>query len=417
MKNILFSGTKKHTADLKFWKGKHYKTKFFAFLESCWFLIGNRFLCVQFLKLPIPFPTYGSGNWLASDGTNRQLRIGEFPQYHSTDKENEQYDDLLNRKFCVFSHYVAFANSKINWHSDFISKKHWKRKYHRRLQPVADGKDASDCKVPWELSRFQHLPSMAKVYLIRNDARYAEEAIWQIEDWINENPFLHGINWTCAMEVAIRACNWMWAWWAFKDTKSWTEEFNSRFLKSMWQHGWYIEKNLENKGGIETNHYLSDVVGLLFIGVMFPQFKDAEKWKKFGVKEIIRCMEEMVHEDGVSFENSTGYHRLVLELFTYSAILCKNNNIELPPRFWRRLERMFDFILHAMRPDGLMPMIGDNDDGRFFILSDYYTWHRFDFRYLLAIGAVLFNRKDFFKASDGANEEACWLFENQELRD
>lgn len=212
------------------------------------------------------------------------------------------------------------------------------------------------------------------------------------------------------MEVAIRACNWIWAWWAFKDDPEWTEAFDNKFLKSIWQHGWYIENNLEDKGGIRTNHYLSDIVGLLFIGIMFPHFKDAERWKKFGVQELIRCMEEMVYPDGVSFENSTAYHRLVLELFTYSAILCKRNDIVLPAPFWQRLEKMFEFIMYCMRPDGLMPMIGDSDDGRFFILADYYDWDRSDFRYLLSIGAVLFKRSDLKLMAGRAHEEIFWLF-------
>ena len=38
-------------------------------------------------------------------------------------------------------------------------------------------------------------------------------------------------------------------------------------------------------------------------------------------------MEEMVYPDGVSFENSTAYHCLIMELFTYSAILCKRNDL------------------------------------------------------------------------------------------
>ena len=212
------------------------------------------------------------------------------------------------------------------------------------------------------------------------------------------------------MEVAIRACNWIWAWWAFKDHPAWTDEFNENFLKSIWQHGWFIEHNLEDKGGIRTNHYLSDIVGLLFLGIMFPQFKDAERWKKFGVRELVRCMEQMVYPDGVSFENSTAYHRLVLELFAYSAILCRKNNIKLPSPFWERLEKMFEFIMYCTRPDGRMPMIGDADDGRFFIFSDYYGWDRWDFRYLLSIGAVLFKRSDFKKSAGKMHEKVVWLF-------
>lgn len=318
--------------------------------------------------------------------------------------------ELTKRQINILGQVYNYKGRSIPWAVDPLSNISWKKKYYKLLYPVGGRGDCADCKMPWELSRFQHLPCLAKAYTINGDRRYLQEAVWQINDWIDENPCLYGINWTCAMEAAIRACNWMWAWWAFKDEPEWTEEFDRKFLTSMWQHGWYIEHNLEDKGGIRTNHYLSDVVGLLFIGTMFPGFKDAAKWRAFGVKELVRCMDEMVYEDGVSFENSTAYHRFVLELFTYSAILCGRNDISLPQAFWRRLEKMFEFILYTIRPDGKMPMIGDNDDGRFFILANYYDWERWDYRYLLAIAAVLFNRADFKTAAGRFHEEVYRLF-------
>ena len=57
-----------------------------------------------------------------------------------------------------------------------------------------------------------------------------------------------------------------------------------------------------------------------------------------------------------------------------------------------------------------MPMIGDSDDGRFFILANYYDWDRWDHRYLLSIGAVLFKRTDFKAAAGERHEEVFWLF-------
>jgi hypothetical protein len=396
---------------LLFWKGKRYKAKLFSFSETILELILLRYfrwLRIKIYLNKIFLKKTSPGHWLCPPPKSLDI----FTNHKSVFR----LYSLKEKKFSILGQNLHCKKNIVLWHVDPLSKKQWPRKYFKRLLPVTNIQDSSDCKIPWELSRFQHFPSLAKGHIATKDMRFVEEALWQIDDWIKENPCPYGINWTCAMEVSIRACNWMWAWWAFKDTEAWTEEFNGRFLKAMWQHGWYIEKNLENKGGIETNHYLSDIVGLLFIGVIFPQFKDAEKWRNFGVKEITRCMDEMVYEDGVSFENSTSYHRLVLEVFTYSAILCKNNNIELPTRFWCRLERMFEFIMHAMRPDGLMPMIGDNDDGRFFILSDYYTWERFDFCYLLSIGAVLFKRPEFKLAAGGRiYEETYWLVGKEEI--
>ena len=300
------------------------------------------------------------------------------------------------------------------WHKDYLWDTRWPNYFYVWLERIEYNDSDSmrpgrDRKQPYELSRFQHLIPLCNAFLLSKDRKYSEEAIGQISDWINMNPFMYGINWTCAMDVSIRTCNWIWAWWVFKSEPLWTEQFNHKFLKSLWQHGWYIENNLENRQGIRTNHYLSDIVGLLFISVMFPQFKDAKHWKEFSVNEMVRCMEEMVFPDGVSFENSTSYQRLVLELFTYSAILCRRNSIELPLPFWNRLEKMLEFVMYCTRPDGRSPMIGDNDDGRLFILFNYYDWDRWDHRYLLSIGSVLFSRDDFKIVSGKPWDEAVLI--------
>jgi len=331
---------------------------------------------------------------------------------------DDKLDDILYEADLVLKHQFDILGTglkdwgdPIQWNIDMKSGRIWSKKYYKKLfLSKLTGINGSDVKIPWELSRFQHLIVLIRAYCLTKDEKYALESVKQINKWIESNPPFYGVNWTCSMEVAIRACNWIWAWWAFRNNPAWTDEFNQKFFKSMWQHGWYIENNLEDKGGIRTNHYLANIVGLLFIGIMFPQFKDAKSWKDFGIKELIRCTEEMVYPDGVSFENSTAYHCLVLEFFTYSAILCQRNGVDLPREFWVRLERMFDFVLYCTNLKGCLPMIGDADDGRFFKLSKYYRWNRWDFRYLLAIGASLFKRSDLREKSDSFSDEALLIF-------
>ena len=330
---------------------------------------------------------------------------------HTKGKEILQEADLVvSHQFDILGTGLQFWGDPIEWNLDIKNSHRWPLHYYKLIiHKDLTGTNGSDIKIPWELSRFQYIAPLIKAYILNGNQKYSLEGVNQILNWMDKNPFLYGVNWTCAMEVAIRSCNWIWAWWAFKDDPAWTDMFNQRFLKSLWQHGWYIEHNLENNGGIRTNHYLSDVIGLLFIGIMFPQFKDSARWKEFGFKELIRSMDEMVYPDGVSFENSIAYHRLLLELFCYAAILCQRNGIELPQLFLERLERMFDFIMYCIRPDGHMPMIGDSDDGRFFILSDYYNWDRWDHRYLVSVGAVLFNRSDYKTVAAKFHEETFWL--------
>ena len=66
-------------------------------------------------------------------------------------------------------------------------------------------------------------------------------------DWLDKNPVFFGVNWCCTMDVAIRACNLLLALPFFKDAKEIIDEpFLTRFFNSIYQHGIYIEENLEN---------------------------------------------------------------------------------------------------------------------------------------------------------------------------
>jgi len=296
---------------------------------------------------------------------------------------------------------------KIDWHRDFKSGVRWDPRILYYDTKIIKG-NGSDIKVPWELSRFQHLPTLGKAYWLTSDERYAGEFVDEIDDWIECNPPEYGVNWTCTMDVAIRVVNWIWGYYFFKDSPKVTDEFLLKLLKSLLIHGRHIRANLEgNWSGVNGNHYLSDIVGLLYLGVMFPDFKEAKRWREFGIKELVREMEMQVYPDGVDFEASTSYHRLVLELFASAALLCKLNGIQLPESFWSRLGGMFDFTLHYLKPNGMAPQIGDNDNGRLHIFKKRQV---LDHSYLLSIGAILFGDERFKVKGFDFDEEALWLF-------
>lgn len=297
----------------------------------------------------------------------------------------------------------------VDWHVDFKSGYRWDVKTY--FKDVQYGRIHNvDIKIPWELSRFQHLPTLGKAYWFSNDEKYAREFVDEINDWIDSNPAQYGVNWACTMDVAIRVVNWIWGFCFFKDSIEVSDKFLIKFLRSLYVHGKFIERNLErNLLGINSNHYLSDLVGLVYLGVMFPEFKEAKKWQDLGIKELVAELEKQVYSDGVDYEASISYHRLVTELFLSTALLSLKNNITLPDSYMTRLEKMIEFVMHYTKPDGTAPQIGDNDDGRLHILANYCNWNTADHRYLLSIGAVLFNRPDFKGTSGGFHEEAFWL--------
>src|SRR6202011_5800949 len=114
--------------------------------------------------------------------------------------------------------------------------------------------------------------------------------------------------------------------------------------------------------------------------------------------------------DGADYEASTGYHRLKLELFLYSFVLCHMNAIDIDPRYWARLRGMIEYVRGYLRPDSSAPLIGDSDSGQVFPLV---RRRGEDHAYLLALGAAIFQEPRFKVASTGAPEELLWILGSQ----
>ncbi|GAG92557.1 unnamed protein product, partial [marine sediment metagenome] len=214
----------------------------------------------------------------------------------------------------------------IDWHIDFKSGYRWDKKtWYKRIK--YGHTLGVDIKVPWELSRFQYLIALGQAYVITRDEKYSLEYIYQITDWIENNPPWFGVNWVCTMDVAIRAANLVLSLSFFKNSKLITDKLLFYFTKNIYIHGKHIINNLEY-GPITSNHYLSDISGLLFISELFSEFDMGRKWKKFAIKELKKEMAKQVYDDGVDFEASTCYHRLVLELFFYCTLFAIKNSPE-----------------------------------------------------------------------------------------
>src|ERR1043166_7986290 len=272
------------------------------------------------------------------------------------------------------------------WRRDPLSNYLWPLDYHRDIKSMrADG---SDVRVLWELNRLGHFLSLALAYSSTKDERYAAEFFAQLRSWAEQNPYGRGPNWTCAMEVALRAMNLLAAFETFRQSPQLDSEFLLFYLRLLQRHGDYITGNLEYSHIATSNHYLSDVVGLLWLGVMLPELEDEESWRDFGCVQMLREINKQVLPDGADFEASTGYHRFVTELFLYSFMLCRANNVEIDQRYWTKLHQMLSYIRGYLRPDGFAPLIGDTDSGQ---VLPFVRRRADDHAYLLEIGAHVFD--------------------------
>jgi len=331
-----------------------------------------------------------------------------------------QVEKICQHRFDLLGSGEVELGQKIDWHRDFKSGRRWPLEPSNRL-PIFYAEDTSDIKVVWELSRFQQLPTLGKAYWLTREKRYAEEFGRQLADWMERNPAGQGPNWMVAMEAAIRAVNWMYAAHFFLGSASLDEEFWRRLLKSLFLHGWFIRRNLEWNPYGRGNHYLADIVGLLYLGVFFQGSGTGAEWLACAFRELATEMDHQVRDDGVAHEASLAYHRLDAELLLAGCVTAGRalgqaevGRASLDKLFGakrvRQLEAMLEFIRHYTRPDGRAPIVGDTDDGRLLQLEAYGRANPADHRHLLATAAVVFEREDFARAAgDQGWEEAWWL--------
>lgn len=321
----------------------------------------------------------------------------------------ESAEQVCHHVFDLLGSGPVSLGDPIDWHRDVKSGYRWDPTVYFADIPHGQG-NGVDIKVPWELSRGHHLVLLSQAALLTGREKYARECTALMTAWMEANPPGYGVNWACPMDVAIRAVNWIWALALLVDRPEATTRWFSEVIASLVSHGRFLMENLEVRDdGVTANHYLSNVVGLLYLGLCLKEVCEAGQWRAFAVRALVREMERQVLADGLHFESSVSYHRLVAECFLSSAALCRHHAVDLPSEFHHRLEKMCEVAAGYTKPNGLAPQIGDGDNGRLHILTGYGHRDVRDHRHLLGLGRVLFDRVEWRAAAGPSWIEGLWF--------
>ena len=370
---------------------EHFLEHRFDLLGSGWVRVEHGMTCAgveghQFPPAP-RVPSDQSGDWLRG-----RVTAANFPEAH-------RVWTLVDR-----------AYRPLDWHLDFKSGYRWPETTW--FGHISYGQAPGvDIKVPWELARMQHLVVLAHAFTLaragevggRPAAVYQREFRNEVLDFVATNPPRFGVNWQCAMDVAIRAANWLVAYDLFRAAGAeFDREFEEVFVRSIYEHGAHVRQHLEWSEHFRGNHYLADVVGLLFVAAFLPRNAETDEWLAFAVAELIREFGTQFGEDGGNFEASTNYHRLSAEMVVYGTALvlglpaAKQQALgecapaqpgrkrvaagvplgqfprpdgagvaPFPAWYWERLGRVFAFSAALADANGRVPQFGDNDSGRF----------------------------------------------------
>jgi hypothetical protein len=329
-----------------------------------------------------------------------QFVVEHFPEW--LDRTIREGMRLSEHRLNLLGYENVTLGQNINWHCDPISGYQWPRKYWADYDLVHGA--AADAKVIHELNRHQQLPRLAKAFCLTGDELYAREAVGQMGSWIDQNAKWNGVNWQSSLELAIRSISWMWTVFLLLPSESLDEENLRRICKSLFSQLDHVYRYPSVYTSPNT-HLIGEATALFMGGLLFQELPRAERWYRFGTATLVNEFQRQVSNEGVYAEASSYYHCYATDFYLQALALARWNRLTLSEWMWTRLEQMIEFVMHISRPDGSLPLMGDDDGGRALALSleDYSS-----FSDSLSSGAVLFGRTDF-KSLVEFREESLWL--------
>lgn len=342
--------------------------------------------------------------YFSQEDRRQMLKVFQdrFPHYLPQIIQNA--NSILRWEIPIFGKIFHYQNH-IEWHKDPISQKEWPKIHWSKIS-VVDGNEKLDAKWIWELNRHQFLLAPAIAYWATEDERYAQFILNLLLSWVEQNPPSIGINWLESLEIATRLVVWIWVLELLRGAKCLHEEVLLNLLDSLMQQASHVARYLSFYISPNT-HLTGEALGLFLVGSMYPEYLLANDWSALSQKILEDEVTNQFGDDAVHSELSTYYHCYSVDYYLQFLLLANKQGREVRKTVPDQLEKMLYFLMHISRPDGTLPMLGDDDGGRALPLSsDHYN----SATKLLGIGALLFQRSDLKKQSMKSFEDAVWLF-------
>jgi hypothetical protein len=274
---------------------------------------------------------------------------------------------------------------------------HWSRIDY--LDPAVAG----DHKVVWELSRHRALLTLAQAWWVTRDRTYLDALTTLIDSWLLLNPPKRGIHWASSLEVSFRGITWLWL--LALAGEGLPQPLVRRMVGHLAVSARHVNQYLSTWFSPNT-HLTGEALGLFMLGTALPQCREAPRWREAGAGVLLDWIGRHVRKDGTYVEQSTWYHRYTTDFYLQFLALAERSGLRVRGRLEKPLSELLDYLRWISRPDGTMPLIGDDDGGRLLFL-DERTAH--DSRTPLALGAVLLDRADLAQAGTPPSTELVWL--------
>lgn len=222
---------------------------------------------------------------------------------------------------------------------------------------------SGDPKWIWELNRCQELPVLVQAWLLTGDERYALAARDEALRWGDQNPPGRGVAWVNGYEAGLRAISLSMTFAALRHGAApMSEEQRAGFLRVLWQHGHWIERDPSTHSSA-NNHRIGELVGLIVLSALTPELDDTRHWFRDALAELADEASRQVLGDGMGAERAFSYHLYVLDLLLVAVATLDVTGHTTPRPLLDAIVRSGDALWAQIGSHEPALTYGDTDDG------------------------------------------------------
>ncbi len=295
------------------------------------------------------------------------------------------------------------ADFEFDWHHDYRNDKTVPKSFSRRLD-IRSTDVVGDIKYIWEINRHQHLSAIA--FSGRPDAVHIVSGA--LRNWLSNNPYLIGVNWTSSLELALRIISWAISYPVLYSVMERDPQLRDSFAQSVYLHLTTIRNHMSLYSSA-NNHLIGEMAGLYVGAVCFPWWNDCDQWRPFVKETLEREIQLQFASDGINREQATSYQLFTAELLLLAMLVGRNSADEFSGTFTARLRMALDYLANIATPTGDLPWFGDSDDARGFVFSQDDD----ALPVVMQLGALVFNEPRFAAFAPGVTAAAQALMPSE----
>ncbi len=318
-------------------------------------------------QLSLPDPAYGAAVERGDAGEGRRLLAEHFAkrprvrfapelfmQTFDNPKAGPAYvrdkpDLAMRNRFAFLFEYID-AGRDFDWNARF---------------------GRGDREITWWINRFFYLLPLEEAYDRTRNVAYPRHGVGLMLDWIRKNPVEKAADswgsWR-TLEIGLRLVEWSRFINRFAGERVIMPDELAVLLGSLREQTGYLAAHSGPRRG---NWGFMEQLGIGTVAMVFPEFKDADRWLA-GVLDVYRQdVGIQIYPDGSQEELTTHYGLVVVHSLARLLDLARSCHRPAPAELEATLRRAATYSTLTLKPDHTLPMINDGDAAEMTPFLDY----------------------------------------------